>query len=570
MVRFWCEDKPMNQYLDCYIRVSGRGQEKEGFSLDSQREIGKRVSKKLGLKPRFHDEGVKSSTIIGVVRDELDNIKTGIEKGEIKNIWVVEHERLFRKVTDSVLFKEYYLDEYEVNLFTGEEGAKVSFSHEIDNEMYEFRSLISSLESKKIRRRSIRGKRFRLDKDSSEKPIFLGGTPTFGYANKDKLWVLNPDESKIFKWMFDSYAKGKETVEIKKELDRRGIAPRRRKLWGLATIQKMLGNESYTGLKRWVDKESKQEWVYQIPQIISVSTFQKVQRKLLENQKTTDNNKKTDFLLDGLLVCGCGLRMGCESKTRSYGKTETYYCVSRSRKWRGEEVGDCRNHKSLDKEPTNKEITHLVKEIVSNSVTLKEQFKEDVLSKKMESDKEIKDQKKTLEIKVKRIQRDLEHTIENISLTEVERIQGRKDKRVVEKVLKLLDDEKNTLEREYQKTFQDIEDLDSRKEWLDWLGRFGESLEVRTSNEKKTRDFLDGLVKQIVVHPAYGTDRDGKEVQQGQTLDIHFKMKIVSDKLRYRDINDKGLGYDLVEGRYRKKSPVLNLTKGRGQPKKKD
>ena len=210
-----------------------------------------------------------------------------------------------------------------------------------------------------------------------------------------------------------------------------------------------------------------------------------------------------------------------------------------------------------------------MKGIVSNSVILKEQFKEDVLSKKIESDKEIRDQKKRLESKLKRLQRDLEHTIENISLTEVNRIQGRKDKRVVEKVLSLLDDEKNTLEREYQKTFQDIEDLDSRKEWLDWLGRFGKSLEVKTSNEKNTRDFLNGLVKQIVVHPEYRKDRDGEEVQVGQTFDIHFKMKIVSDKLRYKDINEKSLGYDLIEGGYRKKSPVLNLTKGRGQPKKK-
>lgn len=105
---------------------------------------------------------------------------------------------------------------------------------------------------------------------------------------------------------------------------------------------------------------------------------------------------------------------------------------------------------------------------------------------------------------------------------------------------------------------------------MDWLGKFRESLEVKTSNEKKTRDFLHGLVKQIVVHPEYGTDRDGKEVQQGQTLDIHFKMKIVSDKLRYKDINQKSLGYDLIGGRYRKKYPVLNQTKGRGQPKKKD
>ena len=91
--------------------------------------------------------------------DELENIKTGIEKGEIKNLFIVEYERLFRKVSDSFVFKEYYLDEFEVTLYSGEEGTKESFSREVDNEMYQFRSLISSMESKKIRRRSIRGKR---------------------------------------------------------------------------------------------------------------------------------------------------------------------------------------------------------------------------------------------------------------------------------------------------------------------------------------------------------------------------------------------------------------------------
>ena len=560
----------VNQYLDCYIRVSGRSQDTDGHSLDTQRDIGKKVSKRLNLKPRFHDEGVKSSTQKGVDRDQLENIKTGIERGEIKNVWVIEYERLFRKVTDSLLFKEYYLDEYEVNLYSGEEGSLVSFSKEIDNEVYEFRSLISSLESKKIRRRSIRGKRSRLDRESESAPVFLGGTPTFGYVNKNKLWVKEKEESKWVKWMFDSYSNGVSTIEIKKELDRNGVSPRRTKTWGLGTIQKMLRNESYTGLKRFVDKESGQEWVYQIPQTISVSTFQKVQRRLQENKKNQDNNKKHQFLLDRLLYCGCGLKMGCESKTRPHGKTERYYCLSLGRKWRGEKVEDCDNKKSLDKEITDTEIVSLIKGVVTDSVTLKEQFKSEVLSKKFKDDKELKIEKKRLEGKVKKLQRDIERTIENISMVEFERIQGKKDKRVVDKVLKHLDDEKSTLEREYKKTFQDIEDLDSRQEWLDWLGRWGKDFDLKTSTPEKSREYIHGLINKIVCHPVYGENRDRERTLIGQKFDLQFNMRIVKDKLVYRDENQKSLGYEIVEGLNRKKSPVMNVSKGRGKPKKKE
>ena len=46
-------------------------------------------------------------------------------------------------------------------------------------------------------------------------------------------------------------------------------------------------------------------------------------------------------------------------------------------------------------------------------------------------------------------------------------------------------------------------------------------------------------------------------------------MKIVNDKLKYNNINKKSDGYEVVDGTYRKKSSVLTLSKGRGQPKKK-
>ena len=121
-----------NQFLDCYIRVSSRSQKDEGHSLDTQRDIGERVAKRLKLKPRFHDEGVRSSTRTKQ-REVLDDIKLGIESEEIKNIWVIEYERLFRNIADSMLFQEYYLDEYQISFYSGEGGEKLVFGKDTDN-----------------------------------------------------------------------------------------------------------------------------------------------------------------------------------------------------------------------------------------------------------------------------------------------------------------------------------------------------------------------------------------------------------------------------------------------------
>ncbi len=432
--------------------------------------------------------------------------------------------------------------------------------------------MIAGMESKKIRRRSIRGKRHLLDNYSTDKPVFLGGTPTFGYMNVNKQWVINPDESKWVKWMYESYAQGMSTLEIQSELNINGISPRRARsgLWGLATIQKMLGNESYTGLKRWFDKEIEKEWIYQIPQIIPVSLFQKVQKKLEENQKNKDNNKKHHFLLDGLLHCDCGLRFGNESKQRPHGKTETYYCVSRGRRWRGEQVEDCLNRKGLSRDKTDQAILHIVKSVAKDSVKLKEMFKNDILNKKKESDKSLQNDIKRLETKVKRLQKKIEVTVDNIAKVEVAILQGQKDEKVGKQTIKLLEQERSFVETEYKKSFLEIEELDSQREWLDWLGKYGESLDYNTRSEDKRRDFVHGLVKKINVKPVYDENRDGVLKQLGHIFEVTFKMGIVGDKLVWKDESNKKQGYDLKEGQTTHKTKVIDVTVSRGQPKKKE
>ena len=77
------------------------------------------------------------------------------------------------------------------------------------------------------------------------------------------------------------------------------------------------------------------------------------------------------------------------------------------------------------------------------------------------------------------------------------------------------------------------------------------------------------MVKEIIIHPELGKNRDGKEVQVGQNIEVRFKMKIVNDKLKYNNVDKKSDGYKITNGTYRQKSSGLSLSKCRGQPKKK-
>ena len=567
----------MNEWLDAYYRVSQKKQDTDGHSLDSQRKISKNLAKRLKLKLRPRDEGARSSTLKNVkghnIRPELDRIKSDIEDGFVRNIWVVETSRLFRDRMESTIFEKMYLEKYGCQMFVGENPQPLTFDKSSGtNWSFVIDQILAEEESRRIRKRSIRGKRHLLENYSEEVPIYLGGTPTYGYTNKSKRWIIEKDESKWVKWMFREYSKGMQTIEIKNHLDAEGIKPRRTRtgLWNIGTIQKMLGNESYTGIKRYFDKDNGKKYVYQIPQIISQSLYEKVKKKLQENQKLKDNNKKHFSFLDGFLYCNCGLRMSSNSKKRPSGKpTETFYCVTKSRRWRGEEVNDCDNHKSLLKEPTEKQIINMVKEVVENSVLLKEEFKSKVLSEKEDKNEGVEEQKKLLEQRIKRNQKSLENTIQNIAKQEIEKIQGRLKPDIAEMVLKGLNEEREHYEREREKTIQEIKDLDERKEWLDWIGQFADDISMQISTPRMTEKWLGGLINKVIVKPEYNTNREGQLVQRGHTFNVVFKMKIVEDSLHYIDENKKKLGYELREGKQRVKSKVIDVSSKVGQPKKK-
>lgn len=71
----------------------------------------------------------------------------------------------------------------------------------------------------------------------------------YGYiASSDGTLEINPDESKVVRWIFERYIAGDSLGEIAAGLERQGIpSPTGKPKWNREAIDKLLSNEKYTG-----------------------------------------------------------------------------------------------------------------------------------------------------------------------------------------------------------------------------------------------------------------------------------------------------------------------------------
>ena len=550
--------------LDVYTRVSTQEQAKEGNSLNVQKETGKRVAKKLGLKFRLRDEHARSSTIH--YREVLEQIKDDIVSGKVKNIWCIERSRMFRDMTDALLFRRDYLEKYKVNLFEGERGEEVKFDDKDARLMYDIISRLAQYENETRTERSQRGKIAKLkDAERNNKSVYLGGSATFGYINKNKEWGLNKEEAEWVQWMFNAYEKGQTTKDIKNHLDKSGVATRRTKsgLWNMVTIQKMLANRTYTGIHHVYVKKLDRTFSFKVQKIITVSQFNRVQKLLQRNRKLERFNKKHESLLGEYLVCGCGTSMGSEvkKKTRKSGEvilTRKYYCMNKSYQWRDGIDRGCDNKKSLDMDRTDNIILDRVKKVVSDSHILREKTKQSVLDSKSQIEQNIVGERERLEDKCQRIQKTIDNIENQIVELEMEKTLGKKDESVAKKIIGRFEQELITQHDEYKSVENELDALNENLVWVNWVEKFAENIEKSTKSFDDKKKFLDGLINSIRVNAEMGLNRVEKEVQTGHSFDIKFKMKVVNDKLDYIDESDKRKGYNLKYGRNILKTGLVN------------
>jgi hypothetical protein len=404
-----------------------------------------------------------------------------------------------------------------------------------------------------------------LSRTKGDTGVFMGGTINFGYKNVDKRWEIDEDESKYVKKIFQMYLQGKSVKDIKVFLDSEGVKPRRSKTWNLHTILTMLKNRVYIGEFKWVDKESEEEFKIVLPQIISHSLFNRIQKKIGKNTKNKGNNlRKFNNLLGDLLVCSCGQNI--TGRTRSKNQQRFYGCRSRDVSFLGKEVKPCNNKRTMNMDNTDSLVVNRIKEVVGNSSILKEKFKKEVLEKKSIDSKQISKEKEKLEQTIKGIDKQLDTTIQSISVNEVNHMLKKIDEKRYKGISSVLEEELTNIEDRKKTLIQEIDDLDNQKEWVDWISRYGKDISKRF--EKPTTELLEGIVDKIIVSPVIGETREGKETQRGLIFNVKFKLPIVKDSIEYKDKQKKSDGYSLKDGKKSTTTTELFVMNGRPTKKK--
>lgn len=169
----------------------------------------------------------------------------------------------------------------------------------------------------------------------------LGGVPPFGYSvGKDRKYIINEEEAKIVRIIFDMTTKDYTYSEIAKYLNENGYTRREGKPFK-TNLNDILRNEKYKGIYVWNLRENKKKLgkktnrIYKsdaeviripggIPAIVDAKVFDEIQ-KILDQRKRRPMRRglKSKYLLTGLVKCGyCGCSLS--GQYTFSGKTKAY------------------------------------------------------------------------------------------------------------------------------------------------------------------------------------------------------------------------------------------------------
>jgi len=551
----------MKDTLHIYTRVSTRTQEEDGTSLSTQQELGKGRAKQLGMKARVWNEGSASSNYEDLAnRPKLLELLSEVGKGNVKHLFVYNNDRLSRNEVSQQTIK-IALIKNDVVLYT--KDGQFNFSNPTDKLLKTVLDAIATYDN------TLRAERSRLGKVARVKEgYWYGAPPPFGYRTVEKRLAIDKEESKWVKKIFNWAYEEKPLIWIKAQLDKNGVVARRGKFFTTGSLNVLLKNTHFIGYYYWSDKKTGEEIRCECPPIVDESLWKAVQ-KLREKKFGRKNQRNASirnfYLLRDFLVCGeCGSNMSGRIQRNVNGDTEIYFCpkkqkdwrkgvIAKDDKWKRGKVGErgCGMNRSLNIPITDMMVWELVMDVVAESTILKHEFKEEVLKAKYAGDEENEARRKKEELLQNRLLKRLDGAKTTLADVETKRLLGEYDDYAVFSKIK------NNLKKEIDKAQWDLEqsrlrvrELSSEKKWLDWLGEYGQALNLATNfADEKKKEYLDGLLERIEVE----LDKE----TLNHNLKVFFRMGLVDDKIEVKNPKKKAEGYKVIEGK-REKSLVIS------------
>ena len=537
----------MENDLHIYIRVSTKEQKENNTSLETQRTIGEKLSKSLGIKFKVWDEGSQSS-----FKDDLDNrpilleLLTNVDKGKVKKLYVWNTDRLSRSQKVWGLIR-YKLTQSKVKLYVGSDTNPIDLTDPMDSLLVGLLSEISSYDNK------IRMERFRLGRINRVKNGFWYGGPTpYGYETKDKRLVPNEYESEWVNFIFQHYNMGKSVNWIRKKLFENGVRSRRGNInWSNGSIERLFKNTHYKGFYKMKDKKSGEVIEVKCIPIVSMKTIVEVQKKREERSYKNGigriglSNTKRDYLLKGLLECGyCGSKFGGTTSNKVGNYLSHYYCVRKMNNFKlnknDSKYKECKKgRRSLVVEDSDSLVWNSIIDVIEKSFMFKEEHKKEVL--KENNFKSNLDEIKKLEIQIKKEKDQLKFIDKTLVSIEKDVLLGKRDEKIGNDLLREMNIEKDNNMMRIEGLEKNIKSNLDNNDWVDWVEEFDNNIKKMRSETdiEVKKKFINGLVDRIIVN---------YEDKQTHNLRVFFKIPYIGDELVYKDIDDKKLGYDIKKG----------------------
>lgn len=532
----------MKDTLHIYTRVSSLVQSEDGTSLDTQKLDGIRKSNDLNFDHKIWNEGGKSSNSSDLEsRPVLVDLLSEVEKGNVKHLYVYNTDRLSRNdQTWSII--RWKLKSNDVVVYTN--TGRIDLSNPLDDLLMGLLSEISQYDNKVRSERSRRGKFHKV-----QQGYYQGGPTPFGYSNEKKRLIVNPEESRWVRMMFEMYSDGKSIHEIRRSLSANQVVTRRGNLvWSLGSINKILKNTVYIGWYDYTDKKIGETVRVEVPPIVEKSIWNTVQTKIAKfvERKHQINRTKNFYLLRDYMVCGhCGQKMSGRIGPNNH----FYYCPRKERNWVKDKdySGDhirgkgCSMVRSLNIHRTDEVVLKTVVNVMKESKTLRESFRQEIISSVQESRRKQKSISKKFEKNRKKLQQErveIDRTIVDFETSVLLKRVSADPEKIREK-----------LDRELQEVIRKIENLDSEEKrfldqqrWVNWLEQYEYKIDsVLDLTDQEKKKFLDGVVEKITV--SFDVDLNK------HSLEIEFNLPIVRDKLSYHNPEKHTEGWGVVAGK---------------------
>ena len=387
----------------CYIytRVSTELQI-DGYSLEAQKERLRSEAKhrKMQVCGEYSDEGKSGKNIAGrpKFKKMLSDIKSG--KDDIDYVLVFKLSRFGRNAADT-LNSLQFMEDYGVNLLCVEDG--IDSAGAAGKLIISVLASVAEIERSNISEQTMAGRR-----QKARDGLWNGGFAPYGYklvaveGQKSKMLVINEDEAKLIKLIYEKYLSGMGVNAVAKWLNDNGYRKTVRQNGTVPLISDhfvkgVLDNPVYAGKIAYgrrrnekvagtrnefhvvkQDKDSYKLYPGKHEPIIDEETWYKVQVKRMKNafKREKTHSLLHEHVLSGIIKCPvCGAPMyGVVNRKKKKGSDEFYtdmwYYICKNRKMVSGHPCDYKKH--IRQDEINAEVIQMIKYVFGGENSMKD------------------------------------------------------------------------------------------------------------------------------------------------------------------------------------------------------